>query len=288
MPDPLIARSKVLISTFWPLPMAVPAPPRRPSTLYLTSSPSFITTRFAPRRLSWCFFALLSHSPGRCSGCARPRTGTTPESAHGQSTTVLTACRPRFALLVIVSPALLFFLWIIRCRSSSRSTTRRSLRSSFPSISLWQLRHVPVRRTSSRPMYNTGSSRDLATRLRRCWSAYRGYGHRARMRAHNRRSVILSPRITPGAVSIDCRLFLFSNGSVCSSRCGAVHHPAGVTGAIVTWILIWLFRDDADGSLKNPLLSTAPTAGRFFVRSGCRSHARHRVAFILAVIFSLE
>ncbi len=191
-----------------------------------------------------------------------------------------------FAVFVIVSPAILFFLWMI-----SLSLKPEIDNASYPPVFIpehfaWKnYTDVLASNRFLTYFFNSLIVTGSATLLAMLVGVPAGYGI-ARMAAHKSAIVILIARITPRLSYLIPLFLLFQWLGLLGTLVPQIIIHLVVTVPIVIWIKDRLFRDHADGARgSRPDRRRHALAG---VRHVALPIARPgmAVAFILAVIFS--
>ena len=191
-----------------------------------------------------------------------------------------------FAVFVIVSPAILFFLWMI-----SLSIKFEIDNTSYPPVFIpdrfaWE-NYIDVLESNRFATYffNTLIVSGIATLLALLLGVPAGYGI-ARMQAHRAAVVILIARITPGLSYLIPLFLLFQWLGLLGTLVPQIIIHLVVTVPIVIWIMIGFFEttplelEEAAADRRRDALAGLPP---------CRAADRKpgiTVAFILAVIFS--
>jgi multiple sugar transport system permease protein len=191
-----------------------------------------------------------------------------------------------FAVLIIVSPAILFFLWMI-----SLSVKYEVDNSAYPPVFIpdrfaWS-NYTAVLESNRFMTYfqNSLIVTGMATLLALLVGVPAGYGI-ARMRAHKSAIVILIARITPGLSYLIPLFLLFQWLGLLGTLWPQIIIHLVVTVPIVIWIMIGYF-ETTPMELEEAALIDGATRWQVF-RHVALPIARPgiAVAFILAVIFS--
>ena len=179
-----------------------------------------------------------------------------------------------FALIVIVSPAVLFFLWML-----SLSVKFEVDNASYPPVFIPE--HFNWGNYATNSLIVTGAATAFALLV----GVPAGYGL-ARMRAHKAAVVILIARITPGLSYLIPLFLLFQWLGLLGTLWPQIIIHLVVTVPIVIWIMIGYF-ETTPMELEESALIDGATRWQVF-RYVALPIARPgiAVAFILAVIFS--
>jgi hypothetical protein len=153
-----------------------------------------------------------------------------------------------FAVFVIVSPAILFFLWMASLSLKFEVDNAAYPPVFFPERIAWK-NYADVLASNRFVTYFVNSLivTGSATLLAMLVGVPAGYGI-ARMAAHKSAIVILIARITPGAVLSDSAVPAVSVARPARHAGAADHHPPGGDGADRDLDHDRLFRDDTAGA----------------------------------------
>ena len=234
------------------------------------------------------FVLVVAAVPAHAAICASARNGPTCGSAHEPAQTPRPHRPAASSRFVLVSPAVLFFLWMI-----SLSLKFEIDNAAYPPIFIperfaWKNYAERVRVEPLPPLSSCNSLivTGVATLLALLIGVPAGYGI-ARMKATKAAVVILIARMTPGLSYLIPLFLLFQWLGLLGTLWPQIIIHLVITVPIVDLDHDRLFRDDADGARGGGHASTAPTAGRCSATSRCRSPSpASRSRFILAVIFS--
>jgi multiple sugar transport system permease protein len=191
-----------------------------------------------------------------------------------------------FALIIVVSPAVLFFLWML-----SLSIKFEIDNASYPPV------FIPTRFNWGNYAAVLASNRfgtyfvnslivtGAATLFALVVGVPAGYGI-ARMRAHNAAIVILIARITPGLSYLIPLFLLFQWLGLLGTLWPQIIIHLVVTVPIVIWIMIGYFETTPMELEESALIDGATRWQVFRYVALPIAHPGIAVAFILAVIFS--